>query len=171
MQWSAQWVDLAMLGLLAISVIVGLVRGFVFELLSLAGWFAAYFLAQWFAGDVAPMIPVGRPGGPLNHAAGFAALFIVVLVAWAIVSRVLRFLIHATPLSIPDRLLGGLFGLLRGLLILLAAATVISHTPAVKSPAWQASHGAHWLQVALDGLRPLLPASVSTHLPASSPAR
>jgi membrane protein required for colicin V production len=166
-----QWLDLAMLAVLAISVVVGLVRGFVFEVLSLAGWFAAYFVAHWFAADLAPHVPVGKPESALNHGAAFAALFIAALIVWAIASRLLRFLIHATPLSLPDRLLGGVFGLARGLLMLLVAATVIAYTPLVKSPVWQASLGAHWLHAALDGLRPLLPPQVSNHLPAPGAAR
>ncbi|MBX3620069.1 MAG: CvpA family protein [Rhizobacter sp.] len=163
-----QWVDLVMAGVLLVSIVVGLVRGFVFEVLSLAGWFVAYVVARWFAADLGPYLPVGQPGSGLNHAACFAALFIGALLVWALGSRLLRFLIHATPLSLPDRLLGSVFGLLRGLVLLLAAATVIAATPLAKSPVWQASRGAHWLQVAVDGLRPLLPSQLSNHLPAAS---
>ncbi len=163
-----QWVDLAMLGVLAISVVVGLVRGFVFEVLSLVGWFVAYLVARWFAADAAPHIPVGAPGSAVNHAVAFAGLFIAALILWALASRLLRFLIHATPLSFPDRLLGAAFGLLRGLVLLLAAATVITYTPLATAPAWKASRGAQWLQSALDGLRPLLPSQISTRLPAAS---
>lgn len=161
-----QWVDIALVGILALSVIVGVVRGFVFEVLSLLGWFAAYFAAQWLAPEAAPHIPVGRPGSPINHAAAFAAVFVAALLVWAVASRLLRLLIHATPLSLPDRLLGGGFGLLRGLVLLLAAATVIGLTPLMKSPVWQASHGAQWLHVVLDGLRPVLPPQLLQHLPA-----
>jgi membrane protein required for colicin V production len=165
-----QWVDIVLAGVLAISVIVGLVRGFVFEVLSLLGWFVAYFAAQWLAADVAPHIPVGKLGSGINHAAAFAAVCVAVLLIWALSSRLVRLLIHATPLSLPDRLLGSVFGLLRGLVLLLAAATVISLTPLFKSPAWQASQGAQWLHVALGGLRPLLPPQLLQHLPASSGA-
>ncbi|MEO8154963.1 MAG: CvpA family protein [Rhizobacter sp.] len=166
-----QWVDIVLASVLALSVIVGLMRGFVFEVLSLLGWFVAYFAAQWFAADLAPHIPVGRPGSGVNHAAAFTALFIAALLTWAVCSRLLRFLIHASPLSVPDRLLGAVFGLLRGLLVLLAAATVISITPLKKSPVWQVSQGALWLQVALDGLRPVLPPQLLQHLPASGAVR
>lgn len=167
-----QWVDLVMLAVLLLSIIVGLVRGFLFEVLSLLGWLVAYTVARWFAADVAVHIPVGQPGSPLNHAVGFAALFIAALLIWAVTSRLLRFLIHATPLSLPDRLLGGTFGLMRGLMLLLAAATVIAFTPLAKTTAWQGSRGAQWLHSALDGLRPLLPSQLSTYVPAKSgPAR
>ncbi|WOB10185.1 CvpA family protein [Piscinibacter gummiphilus] len=165
-----QWVDLAMLGILAISVIVGLVRGFVFEVLSLVGWLVAYLVARWFAVDVAVHIPIGKPGAATNHAVGFVLLFIAALLLWAIASRLLRFLIHASPLSIPDRGLGAAFGLLRGLVLLMAAATVITVTPLAKTPAWRASRGAQWLHSAVDGLRPLLPSQLSNHLPNHVPA-
>jgi membrane protein required for colicin V production len=162
-----QWVDIVLASVLGLSVVVGLVRGFVFEVLSLLGWFAAYFAAQWFAPELAPHIPVGKPGTAINHAAAFAAIFVAALLAWALGSRLLRMLIHATPLSLPDRLLGAVFGLLRGLVLLMAAATVISLTPLMKPQAWQASQGAQWLLVALDGLRPVLPPQLLQHLPAS----
>lgn len=153
-----------MLGILAISVIVGVVRGFVFEVLSLVGWLVAYLVARWFAADVAVHIPLGKPGSPVNHAVGFVVLFIAALLLWALVSRLLRFLIHATPLSIPDRALGAAFGLLRGFVLLVAAATVIAVTPLSRSPAWRDSQGAQWLHAAVDGLRPLLPSQLSTYL-------
>jgi membrane protein required for colicin V production len=163
-----QWVDLAMLAVLAISMVVGLVRGLVFEVLSLVGWLVAYLVARWFGADLAVHIPVGKPGSAVNHAVGFVVLFIAALLLWAIASRLLRFLIHASPLSTPDRALGACFGLLRGLVILLVAATVITVTPLAKSHPWRASHGAQWLHAALDGLRPLLPSQLSTYMPASS---
>ena len=166
-----QWVDIVFAGILALSVILGLIRGFVFEVLSLLGWFVAYFAAQWLAVDVAPHIPVGNPGSAINHAAAFSAVFIAVLLVWAVGSRLLRLLIHATPLSLPDRFLGAVFGLLRGLVLLLAVATVISLTPLMKSPAWQSSQGAQWLQVAFDALRPVLPPQLLQHLPASGKVR
>lgn len=165
-----QWIDIVLAGVLALSVVVGLFRGFVFEVLSLLGWFVAYFAASWFASELAPHLPVGTPGSSINHAAAFAAIFVGVLVLWAIASRVLRFLIHATPLSAIDRILGGVFGLLRGLVLLLVAVTVIGFTPLKKSPAWQASLGAQWLQVALDALRPVLPPQLLQLQPARAGA-
>jgi membrane protein required for colicin V production len=165
------WVDIVLACVLALSVIVGLVRGVVFEVLSLLGWFVAYFAAQWLAADLAPHIPVGKPGSGINHAAAFAAIFVAALLVWALGSRLLRLLIHATPLGVPDRLFGGVFGLLRGTVLLLAVATVISLTPLIKSPVWQASQGAQWLQVALNGLRPVLPPQLLQHLPASGNVR
>jgi len=66
------WVDLTLLAVLLASVIVGLVRGLVFEVLSLLGWLAAYIAAQAFSADVAPHLAVGTPGSALNAGAAFA---------------------------------------------------------------------------------------------------
>jgi membrane protein required for colicin V production len=158
-------VDWALLAVLAASVIVGVVRGFVFELLSLAGWIVAWFAAQWGSPVLAPMLPVGVPGSALNAGAAFAVAFVGALVVWALLARLVRMLIHATPLSIPDRLLGAGFGALRAVVLLLALATVVALTPASQSQAWRASQGARWLAQGLATLKPLLPQAVSRHLP------
>jgi membrane protein required for colicin V production len=160
------WVDGILLGILAISVVVGIVRGLVFELLSLVGWFAAWFAAQWLTPMVAPHIPVGRIGSGINHAAAFALTFVAALIVWGILARLLRFLIHVTPLSLIDRLLGGFFGLLRGVIVLLAIGLVVGMTPMVTSPAWTRSVGAPWLNATLAALKPVLPPQLSSHLPA-----
>jgi membrane protein required for colicin V production len=160
------WVDWVLLAVLALSVVVGLVRGFIYEVLSLLGWVAAYFAAQWLAPQLAPALPVGTPGSALNHAAAFAIVFILALIVWGLAVRVLRMLVRATPLGGVDRLLGALFGAARGLVLLLAVASVVMLTPMRHEPAWQQSRGAAWLASGLDLVKPLLPASVARHLPA-----
>jgi membrane protein required for colicin V production len=158
------WVDAALIAVLVISVIVGVIRGFVFELLSLVGWLAAWFAAQWFAPQVAPYIPVGSIGSALNLGAAFAVVFVAALIVWAIAARLIRLVIHATPLSIVDRGLGAVFGLLRGVVLLLAVTVAVGLTPAGKSSAWHQSRGAGVLAALLEGLMPLLPPQVAGHL-------
>jgi membrane protein required for colicin V production len=151
------WVDWVLFAVLLLSMLVGLCRGLVFELLALAGWLAAWFGAQWSAPVIAPHLPVGTPGGPLEQGVAFTLGFVGLLLAWALASRLVRLLIHATPLALPDRLLGGLFGALRGVIALLALATVVALTPAAQSQHWRASQGARWLGHMLSVLEPLLP--------------
>lgn len=157
--------DWVLLAVMALSLVVGLVRGFVFESLSLAGWVVAWFAAQWAAPLLAPSLPVGVPGGAFNHGVAFALAFLGALIVWALLARLLRMLIHATPLSIIDRLLGAGFGVLRGLVILLAVASVVALTPAAQSPAWRGSQGAQVLMKTLLVLKPLLPESAARFLP------
>jgi membrane protein required for colicin V production len=160
------WIDWALLAVLAISLAVGVWRGLVFEVLSLLGWVAAYIAAQVFAPLVAAWLPVGTPGSALNQGAAFAVTFVAALIVWALASRLLRALIHATPLAAIDRVLGAVFGVLRGAVLLLAVATVVALTPAARSSAWQHSQGAAWLGALLAGLKPVLPDAVARHLPA-----
>lgn len=162
----AHWVDIAMLAWLALSMLVGLARGLVFETISLLGWGVAYFGAHWLLPWVAPHLPVGEPGSALNHAAAFLCGFIAVLLAWSLAARLVRLLVRATPLSLPDRVLGAGFGALRGIVVLMALAYVVGLTPMAETHAWSQSHGAAWLNVALNGLKPLLPAEFSQYLPA-----
>jgi membrane protein required for colicin V production len=158
------WVDWTLLAVVAVSLLVGVWRGLVFEVMALVGWLVAYVAAQWLGPLLAPHLPVGEPGSGLNAGAAFAVAFVVALLAWALLARLVRLLIHATPLTAIDRLLGGAFGLLRGAVVLLAVATLVAYTPAARSQAWTQSHGAAWLGTLLQGLKPLLPESLAQHL-------
>jgi membrane protein required for colicin V production len=160
------WVDWSLLAVLALSMVVGLARGFVFECLSLAGWVVAWFAAQWAAPWVAGQVRLSVPGSAMHHSLGFALAFLAALLVWALLARLIRMLIHATPLSLPDRVLGAGFGILRGMVLLLAVATVVALTPAAQSQAWRASQGARWLGQVLQVLKPLLPAPAARLLPA-----
>ncbi|WP_088280588.1 CvpA family protein [Ideonella sp. A 288] len=160
------WVDLLLGATLALSVVVGLWRGLVFELMSLVGWVVAYIAAQAYSPQLGAYLPIGSQGSALYQAAAFALTFIAALVAWVLLAKLVRMAIQATPLTVADRMLGGAFGLLRGLVVLLAVATLIAFTPAVRSEPWRQSQGASWLGTLLQGLKPVLPAEVSRHLPA-----
>jgi membrane protein required for colicin V production len=152
------WVDIALALFLAVSVLVGLVRGVVFELLSLAGWFVAYLAGRLLTPSFETYLHIGNPGSALNHIVTFACVFVITLALWALGARLIRNLIRATPLSPIDRVLGAGFGLLRGVVVLVVVAVVVSVSPLQRSPAWQRSQGAVWLQALLQELRPLLPA-------------
>jgi membrane protein required for colicin V production len=100
----------------------------------------------------------------LNGIAAFACAFLIVLVLWGLGARAVAALVGKTLLRPLDRLLGAVFGLVRGVLVLLALAAVVSFTPASASQAWRESYGANWLNSIL---RELLPSLAS---PTSEPA-
>ncbi len=164
------WVDWALLAVLAISVLAGLMRGFVFECLALAGWIVAWFVAQWAAPHLAPHLPTGMAGPAMLKAIAFALCFFGVLIVWSLLAKGVRMLIHATPLALPDRLLGGVFGGLRGAVLLLVVATVVGLTPAAQSSGWRASRGASWLQQTLTVMKLYLPEPAARLLRASAHA-
>jgi membrane protein required for colicin V production len=159
------WVDWALLAVLVVSVVVGLWRGLVFEVLSLVGWVVAFVVAQALAPTASAYVPIGVSGSALHHGISFLALFVLALVLWALASRLVRLLIHATPLQPVDRVLGGVFGLARGGVLLLALTTVVMLTPAQRSLAWQSSQGAVYLGAMLQGLKPVLPQVIARQLP------
>lgn len=164
MDVSLSWVDLALGALLLISVGIGLWRGLVFEVMSLAGWVVAYFAASPLAPVVAGLLPEGvtsRFGPAVLHLVTLAIAFCAVLVIWGLASRLVKTLIHATPLSVVDRLGGAGFGALRGVFIALLLVLVIGASPLAESPTWQASRAAPVLTGVLHDLAPLLPEPIA----------
>jgi membrane protein required for colicin V production len=149
-------VDVAMLAVVALSALAGAVRGLTFEVLSLLGWVAAWFAGLWLGPWLAPHLPVGAPGSPLNEVAAFASAFLIVLVLWGLGARAVSALVGKTLLRPLDRMLGALFGVLRGVLVLLVLTLLISHTPASAAPAWRESFGAAWLDALLRQVMPYL---------------
>jgi membrane protein required for colicin V production len=162
---TGNWIDLALGLVLLISALVGVMRGLVLEVLSLLGWVVSYVVAQMLAPVVSSIIPIGAPGSALNHAAALIVSFIAVMIVWTLLVKLIRALLHATPLQMVDRVLGAGFGLLRGGVIVLLIATVVMLTPMSRARAWQQSLGAAWLAQALYAFKPMLPESLGRHLP------
>ncbi|MDR7334623.1 CvpA family protein [Roseateles asaccharophilus] len=154
------WVDLALLLVLLISVGIGIWRGLVFEVMSLAGWVIAYFAASPLAPLVAELLPerwLEQFGPTTLHVITLALAFFAVLIVWSLATRLVKALIHATPLSAIDRLGGAGFGALRGVFISLLLVLVIGASPLAQSATWQASRAAPVLTGVLRDAAPLLP--------------
>ena len=159
---SLDWVFLAVL---FVSLLVGAWRGLVVEVLSVVSWLAAFILAQWFAPDVAAKLPMAGAAEPVRYAAGFVLVFVATLFAGALIGFLVSKLLSAVGLGAINRLLGALFGVLRGVLLILAATVVVGMTPWKSSVEWQASTGARWATVALGVLKPVLPQEFGKYLP------
>jgi membrane protein required for colicin V production len=158
-------VDWILLAVLALSLLLGLWRGIVQEVLSLAGWVAAFYVSQMYAPMAAASLPMEGSSQMLRYAAGFVVVFVAVLVATVLVSFVVKKLISAVGLGPLDRLLGSLFGLMRGVVILLAVTVLVGMTPMRETLAWKQAQGAQWLQQFLHVLKPVLPADFGKYLP------
>lgn len=154
------WLDIAMLLVLLTSVLLGLWRGLVFELLSILGWVVAYLGCSHVAPWIAPWLPQGRLDPAAAQMLALVLGFVAILVVWGLSARLLRALIHATPLSLIDRVLGSGFGLLRGALLCMLAVVLMGMTPLAHSQGWQASQLRPWMQAALQLAAPLLPADM-----------
>lgn len=156
--------DLAFLGVLAFSLLIGAWRGLVYEVLSVLGWALAFYLAQWFAPDVATLLPLQSVSEPVRYAAAFVLIFIVAVFTAGLLSVLIKKLIEAIGLRPVDRTLGAAFGLLRGVILLLAVTVVINMTAFKSAVWWQASQGAAVLTSVLQGIKPVLPEQFAKYL-------
>jgi membrane protein required for colicin V production len=157
--------DWVMVALLLASFLLGAWRGLVYEVLSVISWIAAFVLAQWFAPQVAQMLPMGGTGESMRYASGFLLVFIGVVFAGGLLAWLTKKLVQAVGLRPIDRTLGAAFGLLRGAVLLLALAVVIIMTPLKRGEWWTQSQGAGAATTALKSLKPVLPEQFGQYLP------
>jgi membrane protein required for colicin V production len=130
---TADWLIIAVVG---VSALIGVIRGLLTEVLSVVFWVAAVVLSVLFGADVAARIGAGA----LSLVLGHLAVFIGVLVVGSLVLWALRSLLKGTGLSGTDRLLGFIFGLLRGVVLVAGGVLLLGYTPLPQSAGWQASH-------------------------------
>lgn len=156
--------DGAFLGVLAVSLAIGAWRGLVYEILSVLGWALSFYLAQWFAPAVATVLPLQSASDSVRYAAAFVLVFIVSVFVAGLLAVLIKKLVEAIGLRPVDRTLGAAFGLVRGLILLLAVTVVINMTALRSSAWWQESQGAGLLTTALQGLKPVLPEQFAKYL-------
>jgi len=168
------WVDYTILAVLGISVLMGLWRGLISEVLSLAIWVAAFWVAWTFGPMVAGYFEHSIQLPSARMLVSYGLCFILVLVLGALVRFVISRLVESTGLGGSDRLLGMFFGLARGVLVVTLAVFLLGFTPVTRDPWWRESQllpqfegVAGWLGEKLpDNVRRYLhPPAALDHLP------
>ena len=158
--------DWLLCAVLLFSMLLGAWRGLVYELMSLAAWVAAFVLAQWLAQDVALMLPFLQSAAEkVQYAAAFVLVFVASLFAAGLLSWLLKKVVETVGLRPVDRALGAVFGIARGVLLLLVVTVVIQLLGMAHQPWWQDAQGPAWLDVLLKGLKPVLPEALRAYLP------
>ncbi|KIQ20558.1 colicin V synthesis protein [Variovorax paradoxus] len=151
--------------LIVLSMLFGLMRGLVFEVISLVGWVAAFIAAQWLASDVAAWLPFGEPQAAWRYPLAFVLVFVAVAFGAGLVAALTRKLITVVGLRPVDRILGAAFGAARGAVALLVLAVVVHLLVLSDSAWWRDSLSAGVLDAALQGLKPALPEKLASYLP------
>ena len=134
-----EYADYAILGIIAISILVGAIRGFVKEAFSLLVWAAAFLVAFQYSGALAVQLEGHIELPSARTSLAFAGLFLTVLLVGGLLTFLVGKLVEKTGLSGTDRLLGGVFGGVRGLILVLALMLVAGLTPVTQDPWWHQS--------------------------------
>lgn len=112
-------------------------RGLLREVLSLLGWIAAFVVANAYGAELALLLPEIIPGSTLRLIVGFIVLFIGVRLLMSLLTMAVDSVVTASGLKVIDRGLGGLFGLGRGIVIVLAVALLCGMTAIPQQPFWR----------------------------------
>lgn len=156
--------DYAVLVTLLLSALLGVWRGLISEVLSLGGWLVAGWLARQFGEDLAPLLSTWLAPGPLQLIAATVLVFVLVLVVLAVVRFMLRELLHAAGLGGVDRILGGMFGLLRGVLIALVVVLLAGFTRIPREAWWQDAVLSRPLELGVLMVRDWLPEAMAERI-------
>ena len=132
--------DYVILGTIAVSMVLSLMRGFAVEALSLVTWVAAFVIARLFSLPLAVLLTDYVDPPSARQPVAFVALFILTLIVGALIKHLVKGVVEATGLSGTDRVLGTAFGAIRGgLIVVVALALLARFTQMPGDPWWQKS--------------------------------
>jgi membrane protein required for colicin V production len=156
--------DYVVITIVVASVMLGVWRGVVGEIIALAAWVLAFLAAKWWGAEVARLLYAGIVDPVLRIVAAWVTVFVVVLVLMALVRLAVNGMLKALGLSLTDRLLGIIFGAARGLIIVLALVAVGGMTSVPKEKWWSEAYFSAPLETAVLAGKPWLPPEVSKRI-------
>ena len=153
--------DYAVLAVIGLSVLLGLWRGVASEVLGLVAWVAAFFAARWWGGAVGEMLQPMLSEPVWRQLSGLVVVFVATLLLFGLVRLLFSRLLRAVGLGLADRLLGALFGVARGTLVVLALVLVGGMTAAPRQAWWAEAWLAPPLETAVLAAKPWMPQAVA----------
>lgn len=156
--------DFAVLGIIALSVLLSVIRGLLREVLALAAWVVAFLAANVLAGTVAPWLFDAISSEEWRLLAGFIIVFVAVLIVMSLVAMLVSKLVKSAGLALEDRLLGGVFGLARGLLIVMVVVLLAGLTPLPRQAVWRNAVLSNPLVAFAGQIRAWLPAALAQRI-------
>lgn len=129
--------DWTVLAIAGFSVLLGLLRGLVREVIALGSWVVAFVVSSTWGGDVAPLLARQIPDENWRVLAAVVAIFFVVLVAMNVFAILASKLTKSAGLGVEDRLFGAAFGLARGVAVVVALVLAAGLTVLPRQPVWK----------------------------------
>jgi membrane protein required for colicin V production len=132
-------IDWSIVALVSLSFLLGVLRGFVREVISIVGWVAGAYLAVRFSSELGAQIPLDIEWPIVKTLLAGVLIVVTCVFVAALVGWIARRLLVAAKLSIADRTLGGVFGLARGALIIAILVFFARDTQVARQPFWRHS--------------------------------
>lgn len=133
------WIDLAILTIISVSAVISLMRGFVREAFSLTGWILAFWIGATFSGALSGLLEDKISIPSLRMGLAFATLFVVTLILSSLINNLAVQVVKKTGLSGTDRMIGVLFGVGRGVVIVTILVLLGGMTPLPQDDWWKTS--------------------------------
>lgn len=130
------WADWVIIGILTVSSLISLKRGFVKEALSMANWVLAFLIAMTFRDSLSELLQPHIATPSLRDMVAFALLFALTLIVGAMVNYLIGELVRMTGLSGTDRLFGTIFGFIRGFIVVMAILLIVPGFIAIDEDGW-----------------------------------
>lgn len=130
------WADWVILSIIVVSCLFGLMRGLIKEALSVANWVVALLIAVTFRDQLASLLVGQIETHSLRQLVAFGTLFVATLLVGALVNYLIGELVKITGLSSTDRILGMVFGLMRGFLVVMAILLLIPPLISIDQDRW-----------------------------------
>lgn len=133
------WADIAIFGVVVVSILIGLFRGFVKEALSLLNWVFSIWMGVLFHDRVSSWFSTLIHNDTVRSIASFGIVFLIVLFLGSVTAYFISLLVKKSGLGGTDRLLGLIFGMSRGVFLVALVLTVVSYSALKEQPWWQES--------------------------------
>jgi membrane protein required for colicin V production len=157
--------DYAVMAVIALSALRGAWRGFIGEIFGLIGWIVAFLVACRYVERVVPWIPAHWPGGALTQwLIAFALIVIGVVLVAGVANALLGRLVHVSGLSGVDRSLGLMFGLVRGVVLVLILVVLGGLTELPQQDFWRNALLRPYTEQGVRELKPLLPDALASYV-------